>query len=396
MTSPHYADLAARLLRARASSADEATRSVSAESRADSVALIQNALREKGARARRRRWTIAGGSFAAAAAIALAIGAFASHSNSHVVRSESYTAPSTAPRADETPVAYAVVAHPSGAGASVVPSVGAPAQTLGEGSQLERGSRVVAGPGGRALLAFSTGTQLTVEENGDLVILQNGSENGPNGSEQRFRLGSGKVHADVAKLHDGHRFVIETSDTEVEVRGTSFDVSVVDPMASCGGGTRTRVSVREGVVVVRHDGAEDRIAAGEDWPRSSGLNCVATTEIDRTPTHAPVHAAVGVALTPSPNQQQTAASALAAQNDLFAQGLAAKRRGDHAEAAAIFDRFVAAYPTSPLIESVTVERMRALRNSDPARAKDAARKYLDMYPSGDARPEAEAFLAQSH
>jgi FecR protein len=371
MTSPHYADLAARLLKAR----EPAEIPASAQSRSNSIAEVEKALRRKAeARTRRKRLTYIGGAFGVAATIALAVG-LAMHTTASPVSAQT-------PKTNNN--AVTVVAHPSG-GASVVASSGAPPTTLGEGRQLERGSRVVAGPSGRALLAFSTGTQLTVEESGDLTVVENGSE-------QRFRLGSGKVHAEVAKLHQGERFLVETADTEVEVRGTSFDVAVVDPVSSCGNGVRTRVSVREGVVVVRHDGTEDRLLAGDQWPRDCNT-AVATTHptIVLTPTvrqPAPP-SAVNTATT------QQGKTSLAAQNDLFERGLAAKRSGNNAEAAAIFDRFLVNYPQSPLLESVTVERMRALRKTDPVRARDAAKKYLDAYPSGDARPEAEAFLAQS-
>lgn len=362
--TPRYADLAARALRSREPSELPA----SAESRSNSIAELQKALRQKTvSHARRRRLGIAGGVLAAAAAVALVVG-LAWRSKEPVAAS--------APTKSETTVT--VVAHPSGAGASVVASSGAPATTLGDGRQLERGSRVVAGPGGRAVLAFSTGTRLTVEEHGDLTVVDDSNE-------QRFRLGSGRVHADVAKLHQGDRFLVETDDAEVEVRGTSFDVAIVDPVASCGGGTPTRVSVREGVVVVRHGGVEDRIGAGEEWPR----NCVTVVSVQHLPVSPPHPTSPATVSTP----QQTKTS-LAAQNDLFEQGMARKRAGDNAEAATIFDHFLATYPQSPLVESVTVERMRVLRKSDPARAREAAKKYLDAYPKGDARPEAEAFLAQ--
>ncbi len=367
MTSPHYAERAARALRSRAI----AEVPVSAQSRADSIAALEKALRDKTlSRSRRRRFAIGGGAVAIAATVALAFGLVHWRTANAVASTKAST---TGPSHGD---AVTMVAHPSGGGASVVASSGASPTTLGDGSHLERGSRVVAGSSGRALLAFSTGTQLTVEESGDITVVDNGTGLG---TEQRFRLGSGRVHADVAKLHEGERFFIETSDTEVEVRGTSFDVAIVDPMSACGDGVRTRVSVREGVVVVRHADREDSVAAGEEWPR----NCV--TARLTTPVHT--------STAPIVNAPQTTKTSLDAENDLFQQATDAKRAGDYAKAATIFDRFLVTYPQSPLVESVTVERMRALRKAGDPRAAVAARKYLEAYPSGDARPEAEAFLA---
>ena len=78
---------------------------------------------------------------------------------------------------------------------------------------------------------------------------------------------------------------------------------------------------------------------------------------------------------------------------MFARAIAAKRAGDPSGAVAGFDRFLARYPGSPLAESATVERMRALRSIDPARAVAAARSYLARYPNGFAHAEAEAIVA---
>ena len=78
---------------------------------------------------------------------------------------------------------------------------------------------------------------------------------------------------------------------------------------------------------------------------------------------------------------------------MFADAMAAKRRGDSGEALADFDRFLARYPSSPLAESATVERMRLLRSADSGRATAAARQYVGRYPNGFARAEAEAILA---
>jgi hypothetical protein len=126
-------------------------------------------------------------------------------------------------------------------------------------------------------------------------------------------------------------------------------------------------------VVVHHAGRESRIAAGEGWPRG----CAGAPRGARAAApSAPV-----------------SASSLAEQNDLFASAVAAKQSGEGAVALARFEAFVRRYPASPLAENASVERMRLLRATDPARARVAARAYLGRWPDGFARSEAEGVLS---
>jgi hypothetical protein len=177
-------------------------------------------------------------------------------------------------------------------------------------------------------------------------------------------------------------------DTEVEVRGTRFHVEVVDPAhTACAGGVVTRVAVSEGVVVVRHGGVEASVAAGDVWPKGcataiaiapeagAGSGATHPARIARSPVEAPARA-----------------SDLAGQNDLFAQGKAAWRRGDGSGALAAYDHLLARYPGGQLAEYAWVERMRVMRSIAPDRAPASAREYLARYPAGFARPEAEALV----
>jgi TolA-binding protein len=131
-------------------------------------------------------------------------------------------------------------------------------------------------------------------------------------------------------------------------------------------------------VVVRHGGVEKRVAAGDQWP-----TCAASAEAS-----APAQAA-----SVAPTSAQSMASTLGEQNDLFAEGILANHRGDAQGAIAAFDRFLVAYPASPLAQSAAVERMRILRAAASARSLAAARQYLARYPNGFATAEAEAIVA---
>jgi hypothetical protein len=362
MTSPRYAELAAKVLRESRDAVSNARAAVfpeaSPEARARSAEAIANAI---GARARARRVRRVVG-VAMAAVVALGIGTAA------------------ATRRTEAPVALAFVgvASPLLADAPVARTAGGVViagadgdAPLVDGTPLVRGKRLVARAAGHATLAFATGTELTLEEKGDLTI-----DDG--GASQRFTLGAGAVSAHVAKLAAGQELVVATPDAEVHVRGTTFRVAVVAADAACGGGTTTRVEVTEGAVVVRAAGSETMVAAGDKWP-----HCAVAS-------NAPVAADPKRAAPPPALQSQ-----LADQNDLFAEAVAAKRRGAAGIAIATFDRFLAKYPSSPLAESAAAERMRLLRGGDRAAARAAARDYLARFPSGFARADAQAILAEA-
>ena len=146
----------------------------------------------------------------------------------------------------------------------------------------------------------------------------------------------------------------------------------------CETGSRTRVAVTEGVVVVRRGGVETRVGPGVHWP-------VGCERASGTPP-------VPVSALPRAAPSSTPASTLAEQNALFASAVAARRRGDTRSALSVLDQFLVTYPASPLDESARAERVRLLRSSRSTRAEGAARDYLDRYPGGFARAEAEAVL----
>ena len=358
MTTPHYARLASRVL-------DEGGRGPvpppSADNRASAIALLEQAIAGRARAKKRSRWVTAGVTVAAVAAVvAVTVGAARHYGNRGELASAS--APATGD--------VHVVGHAVPGAASVV--VAGQSADVTEGRPITAGSRVVTTKTGRLLLAFSTGTSALLEDGGDATL-------DSMGAAQQIHLDSGSLDLQVAKQGPEQRFVVRTLDSEVEVRGTQFRVSVAPSDPSCGAGTTTRVAVSEGVVVVRHAGTEARVGAGEQWPAGCGQSASATVN------NNPVIARAG----PAPST----ASTLGEQNDLFAQAIAAKRRGDAGGAIAGFDRFLARYPGSPLAESATVERMRLLRASDPSRAVASAKAYLARYPRGFAHAEAEALVS---
>ncbi len=235
--------------------------------------------------------------------------------------------------------------------------------------RVPEGAELRTAEGSEARLDFDSGTSVTVGGGARVRLVEQRKA-------KRFALESGSVFAKVAKLGPEERFLVATADAEIEVRGTAFRVSLVPPDPACGGGTPTRLEVSEGVVVVRHAGAEVRVPAGDAWPRCAAPVAAAPPKVEPRPTHAPSHAAP--------------ASNLAEQNDLFDAALRDKREGRGRAAVAKLDALLTKHPHGPLAESASIERMRVLATSDRARAVSAAREYLRRWPKGSARDEARA------
>jgi hypothetical protein len=316
---------------------------------------------------RRLRHLRLGGLVAAAAAAAVAVGA---------VGAARHRMQGPAMQATARPETVSAVIDDSVSGGVLVLSNGR-TRPVFDGMPLETGDHVLALLDGHATIALATGTRLAVEGGADVAMLTRGPT-------QVFALAAGSVRADVAKLSPGERFVIRTTDAEVEVRGTSFRVTTGSPDRACGNGTTTRVVVYEGVVTVRAGGVQAAVHPGETWP--SG--CVAPSAAAE-PSSAP-QANTGMATARA--RPAAATSELAAQNDLFDEAMLAKRRGDLRAAVASFDRLLSRYPGCPFAESAEVERMKLLAASDRARAEDAAREYLHRHPHGFGRADAEALI----
>lgn len=342
------------------------------EGRARSIAVIEEAIKTKGqrrTRARRMVGLAAAASIAAAALVMLFLPRAASGPVS-VAPLPSVIAPHALAAPQGNVVVSDVVAHAAGERASIE---NAGDRASANGQAMERGSRLVTGAGGHATLTFSTGTRLTLDDTGDLTLIEGGLT-------QIVAFGGGRLRAQVAKLGASQRFLVRTVDAEIEVRGTVFRVRSAPSDPACGAGSPTRVAVEEGTVVVRQAGKEATLHAGDTWPR----DCATPTPRD-LPTPA--------ASTSSPaSVEAAAASTLAEQNDSFAAAVAAKNAGDEPTAIALFATFLAKYPGAPLAESATVQRMHLLAPLDRTRAREAAQAYLGAYPKGFARAEAHSIL----
>jgi hypothetical protein len=389
MTQPFYARWAGRFL---GSYVEESPR-VDERERQTAIGAIERAIRERGRRKARTRWVI-GASAAAAAILCIGVGAQAYRAHGAGAGLGSATvagtgtgtaAASAAAAASDAPIT--ITASASGMGATISSGPGG-VFALTDAAHVAPGHHVVAKGRSRATLAFSTGTQLTVENGGDLAVIEEGRS-------QIFALSAGEIRARVAKLGAGERFVVRTPDAEVEVRGTSFSVAIAPSEPACGAGSVTRVTVDEGVVVVRRGGTETRVGKGEEWP----AGCDApVADGDTGDPSIPDRSNTNIPSGRHPSRRDsaggnTSASSLVEQNNLFSEALAYKNGGQHAAAIAAFERFLAKYPSSNLAENAAVERMKLLLADDPPRGVAAARQYLRRYPNGFAQSDARSAVA---
>jgi hypothetical protein len=307
------------------------------------VAALEHTIRARSRQRARRRIAVVvtlTTTFSAAAALLLAVG-MGPH------------APATT-AARHVPASLTATAGPVAGGDAVLQRAGATVALVAPAS-VRAGDRVRAGRTAVAV-SLSTGTQLRLPAASALELVELGEI-------QRFVLRDGSVRADVAKLSPGQRFIVGTPDAEVEVRGTSFQVSVV-PQPACPGGEATRVRVFEGVVSVRSAGAQVPVPAGTNWQPACDVEVPPPpplAEPTLTPAHARRRLAPAAPVPPS-EQPAPAPSTLAEQNRLFAAALLARRGGDSAEARRRLDELLTRFPTGPLAESARAER----RNLAPA------------------------------
>lgn len=191
-------------------------------------------------------------------------------------------------------------------------------------------------------------------------------------------LQAGAITLSVRPLPAGERFLVKTSDAEVEVRGTVFRVE-----AEARG--ITSVEVTEGKVEVRFHGAIWRVGAAERWARP--LEASPPSNPARSEAHAARSAQ-------RPPPASPAAAPVAGEDDAartLNEGLELADRGDYDAATRRLTAFCEAHPADDRAEDaaflVIVSMQRAGRHAE---ARAAARRYLARYPDGYRRIEAAA------
>ena len=393
MTSNDYAAMAASILKGKPISPR-----TTGISRDRGIAIVAQAM-EQSVRTRRRQRLWVGGAIAlTAAAAAVALVVFRGSAR------------------EETTAKAELQCSPSAGGCAPLARSLANDVDVGhcEGRDIMPGGIIQADTDRTAQVHFDSGTRIALGGNTML-----GYDEGAD--IHRFSLSRGAVHLEVAKLKRGQRFLVNTADTEVEVRGTVFDVSVIP--ASNGCETRTSVSVSEGFVEVRSANELRTLRGGEVWlpecvstPSTRELSAAGapSASSERSARVVPLESrsvpkdAEGT-LAPSvegrkptsepavnaPVQSQAdsvRASDLAKQNDIYARASAERNLGHAREALNLYRELISRFPSSALVESACVQRIRILRSTNPAAASGEAKQYLARFPKGFARVEAETLV----
>lgn len=348
-----------RFLSARASAAEDVVPPLAPPETVEAVAA---ALRKRAQQRRRRAWFARG---AIAATVLVLVGAA-------IVARKHERAPAAG--LQTTP-------HSSAGSSEWVALAPSAASVPGAPQSVPEGARIRTEQAG-TILSFHEVTQVSVHDHSSVELVQQGRTN-------ILRLDQGSLSAHVKKLTPDERFIVRTGDAEVEVRGTTFHVHVVPPESTCGEGTTTRVRVDEGTVVVRRGGVEHAIHVGEVWPLCQEAHAAST--LRPTTSSAPSAQRVGASAGHG-DETSSPPSSLAAQNDRFARAMALKKAGDARSAVRVLEGLLREFPSGPLVESATVERMNLLATFDPPRAKAAAADYLRAYPSGFGRAHARALV----
>lgn len=187
---------------------------------------------------------------------------------------------------------------------------------------------------------------------------------------ERVVLEDGVVRLHVRPQVAGERFVVIVPDGELEVRGTTFEVSVRQRAT-------TRVHVDEGVVEVRLRGRDTRrLEAGQTWSPEA------------------------LAVTPPPARParpSTTASALATDGGSeYATAIALLRDGRNDEAAAAFHALVVSQPGGAHAEDASfLEAVALARAGRGDAAALAAEHHLAAFPASFHQKEAAILVARA-
>jgi FecR protein len=201
------------------------------------------------------------------------------------------------------------------------------------------------------------------------------------GGVERVELETGTLRVHVRPQGPGERFFVRLPDGEIEVRGTTFDVTVLD------GATR-HISVDEGTVVLRLHGSPDRsLGSGTNWiaPESR------TPDVHETTA---VHAAAV-----SPRQHPRDMRDMRDGDDgvsAYVNAMQSFREGRYDAAAAAFHAFALAFPRATEAEDASfLEALSLARAGRTDAAALAAERHLESFPRSFRRKEASILVARA-
>jgi hypothetical protein len=192
---------------------------------------------------------------------------------------------------------------------------------------------------------------------------------------ERVTLESGWVRIHVRPQRAGERFLVVLPDGELEVRGTTFEITVE-------GSATKDVHVDDGVVELRlADDAPRRLGAGDMWRA--------------TPSTPPATVAMASSLAPAArgaSSPRTAPERVGSTE--YTAAVQLLLQGRNAEASAAFEAFVLAHPGAQQVEDATyLDAVALARAGRTDAAALAAEQHLRRFPGSFHRKEAATVVA---
>ena len=207
------------------------------------------------------------------------------------------------------------------------------------------------------------------------------------GGLERVELEAGTLRLHVRAQGPGERFFVKLPDGEIEVRGTTFNVTALD-------GFTRQVSVDEGTVVLRLRGSPDRsLGPGTSWaasesPSSSAHEATALGAASAISTpvarrrHGEVHEGDTVA-----GDDGSA---------VYVDAMRSFREGRYDRAATAFHAFALAYPLATEAEDASfLDALALAKAGRPDAAALAAERHLERFPRSFRRKEASILVARA-
>jgi hypothetical protein len=207
------------------------------------------------------------------------------------------------------------------------------------------------------------------------------------GAVERVSLETGTLRLHVRPQAPGEQFFVRLPDGEIEVRGTTFEVTALD-------GSTRHVGVVDGTVVLRLQGLPDvSIGPGASWAAS--------------PSSGPDEAApagatsAGVAATPRRRAADVGPSARGvpdADDDAstYVEAMQSFRKGLYDRAAAAFHAFTLVHPKAAEAEDASfLEAVSLTKAGRWDAAALAAERHLETFPHSFRRKEASILVARA-
>ena len=210
------------------------------------------------------------------------------------------------------------------------------------------------------------------------------------GEVERVELATGMLRVHVRPQGPGERFLVRLPDGELEVRGTTFEVTVRD------GATR-HVSVDEGTVVLRLRGSPDRsLGPGTSWSTSETSLPGSREAPEAGAQSATPIAGRGAAKAETSRRRSAKVEVEDEGGSLYVEAMRSFREGRYDGAAAAFHAFALAYPRASEAEDASfLEALSLARAGRADAAALAAERHLESFPRSFRRKEASILVARA-